>query len=318
MAVMVSSAFLMDSMWVVVALILAASVFSARLIVRPGRAHVWSTPKELGLEYEDIAFKAQDGANIVGWFLPAPAHVRRAAPVIMVVHGWPWCRMGTQANSLLNDLPLSRPVHLLPFMKQLHDAGYHVLAADQRNFGDSESSGVVTGGWLESRDVLGALDYLQRRADVDMNRIGAIGFSQGAATLMFASAQTDRIKAAIAVQPTTPSVFSVNYGRALMGPLSYIVTPLSEVFYHLAGGPSLSFIQPALIVAGARCPFLFVQGTGDRWGSQADVTHMAAMAPGSSVIFPETGHRFEGYTWVLEHSEVSTDFFRTHLLREHA
>ena len=135
MAALVSSTFLVNALWVVVALILLTAVFTARLIVRPGRAHIWSTPKALGLEYEDVTFTAQDGATLVGWFLPAPAQVRRPAPVIMVVHGWPWCRMGTQAKSLLNDLPGSRPVNLLPFMKQLHEAGYHVISADHRNFG---------------------------------------------------------------------------------------------------------------------------------------------------------------------------------------
>jgi pimeloyl-ACP methyl ester carboxylesterase len=313
MAAVMSSAFLLNVLWVVIGVILIAAAFSARLTVKPGRAHIWSTPKAVGLPYEDIAFEAQDGVNLVGWFIPAAQRAGERSPVVMVVHGWPWCRMGTQAKSLLNDLPGSRPVHLLPFMKQLHDAGYSVLAADHRNFGDSPTAGVVTGGWLESRDVLGALDYLETRDDIDMNRVGAIGFSQGGATLMFAGPQTDRIKAAIAVQPTTPTVFTPNYARALMGPLALIVAPLSQMFYSLAGGPSLSFIKPALAVAGARFPFLFIQGTGDRWGSQADVAHMASMAPQGTAIFPETSHRFEGYTWVLDHPEVTMDFFRTHL-----
>lgn len=304
---------LMYALWMVVGIVVIAAVFSARLTVRPGRARVWSTPRALGLEFEDIAFEAQDGVRLVGWFLPAPAGVARPAPVIIVVHGWPWCRMGTQAKNVINDLPGSRPVHLLPLMKQLHDQGYHVLTADSRNFGDSESRGVVTGGWLESRDVLGALDFLRKRTDVDMERIAAIGFSQGGATLMYALPQTDLIKAAIAVQPTTPSVFESNYARALMGPLAFIVAPLSQMLYRLAGGPSLASIQPGLAVAGARAPILFIQGTGDRWGTKDDVAQMAAHAPRGSVLFPETTHRFEGYTWVLEHPEVVMDFFRTHV-----
>lgn len=256
---------LMYALWMVVGIVVIAAVFSARLTVRPGRARVWSTPRALGLEFEDIAFEAQDGVRLVGWFLPAPAGVARPAPVIIVVHGWPWCRMGTQAKNVINDLPGSRPVHLLPLMKQLHDQGYHVLTADSRNFGDSESRGVVTGGWLESRDVLGALDFLRKRTDVDMERIAAIGFSQGGATLMYALPQTDLIKAAIAVQPTTPSVFESNYARALMGPLAFIVAPLrccigSPVGLHWRpfsrdwrwpepGRRSYSFREPA--IAGA-------------------------------------------------------------------
>ena len=45
----------------------------------------------------------------------------------------------------------------------------------------------------------------------------------------------------------------------------------------------------------------------------ADVEHMASMAPRGTAIYPETRNRFEGYNWVLEHPEVTMDFFRTHL-----
>src|SRR6185503_1538856 len=142
--------------------------------------------------------------------------------------------------------------------------------------------GVVTGGWLESRDVLGAVIYLAPRADVDAGRIGAIGFTLGGGSVLYALPGTDRIRAAIVVQPTTPSVFTQHYARALMGPLARIVTPISQLLYRIAGGPSFSFIQPALAAAGSRIPVLFVQGTGDRWGSRSDVAAMAAAAPQGS------------------------------------
>lgn len=307
---------LIGALWVVAGALVVASLFSARLIVRPGRQRIWSTPKELGLEYEDVTFPAQDGVKLVGWFIPAPAAVRRPAPLIILVHGWPWCRMGTQAKSLFNDLPGSKAVNLLPFMKRLHDEGYHVLTADHRNFGDSESRGVVTSGWLEGRDVVGEVDYVRSRPDVDMERVGAIGFSQGGSTVMFASPVTDGIKAAIAIQPTRGSVFGPRYAHALMGPLAYITLPLSELFYRLAGGPAISSIDVAYTAAGARCPFLYIQGTGDPWGTVDDVKRMAAMTPGSIAIYPETKHRFEGYLWVLANPDVSVDFMRKHLSGE--
>jgi uncharacterized protein len=302
------------ALWIAVALIVAMAVFSARLIVRPGRSRIWSTPAELGLPFEDVEFRTPDGVRLVAWFIPAPANAQRPAPVIMTLHGWPWCRMGTQAKSLLNDLPFSRPVHLLPLLKRLHDEGYHVLAPDLRNFGDSESRGVVTGGWLESRDVLGMLDWLRGRPDVDMGRVGAIGFSQGAATLMYAAAQADQIRAVVAVQPTTASVFAKGYARSLMGPLAPIVKPLTLLLYQIAGGPAQSFIDPALAMIGVRTPFLYIQGTGDRWGSQADVARMASLTKNGTAMYPETTHRFEGYTWVLTHPDVTMSFLRTHVL----
>jgi dipeptidyl aminopeptidase/acylaminoacyl peptidase len=201
----------------------------------------------------------------------------------------------------------------MPFFKRLHEEGYSVLAPDIRNFGDSPSAGLVTAGWLERYDLLGALDYLQTRSDVDMDRIGVLGWSQGGTTVVFASPHTDRIRAGIAVQPTTANVFAVNYARSLMGPLAPIIRPLSQLFYSLAGGPLLSSIKPALAGAGARFPILFIQGTGDRWGTMADVERMTAMAPQATAIYPETSHRFEGYTWLLDHPEVAMDYFRKHL-----
>jgi hypothetical protein len=58
-------------LWIIIAVILFVGAFSARLIIRPGRAHIWSTPKALGLAYEDVTFEAQDGVPLVGWFIPA-------------------------------------------------------------------------------------------------------------------------------------------------------------------------------------------------------------------------------------------------------
>src|SRR5687768_3764216 len=77
LAVMVSNDWIVIALWVAGGIIVISSLFSARLIVRPGRAHVWSSPKDVGLAYEDISFAAQDGVKLVGWFLPAPAHVPR-------------------------------------------------------------------------------------------------------------------------------------------------------------------------------------------------------------------------------------------------
>jgi uncharacterized protein len=313
MTELLSHGVLLNVLWVAIGLVLIAAAFSARLIIKPGRAHIWSTPKEVGLRYEDVTFTAQDGLPLVGWFIPAPERAGERAPVVISVHGWPWCRMGTQANNIINDLPGSRPVHLMPFFKRLHEEGYSVLAPDIRNFGDSPSKGLVTGGWLERYDLLGALDYLQTRSDVDTDRVGVLGWSQGGTILVFASSHTDRIKAGIAVQPTSANVFAVNYARSLMGPLALIINPLSQLFYSLAGGPALSSIKPALAGAGARFPILFIQGSGDRWGARSDVEQMTSMAPQATAIYPETSHRFEGYSWVLEHPEVTMDFFRTHL-----
>src|SRR5688572_3072899 len=142
-------------LWVVIGL------GSARSIVWPGRARVWSNPrKETGLDYEDVAFAARDGVRLKGWMIPAADARGDPRASIILVHGWLWNRLGNQQSNPINDFPGGKRVMLMPLAAELARAGYNVLMFDLRNFGESERRGVYTGGWLESRDLLGALDYL--------------------------------------------------------------------------------------------------------------------------------------------------------------
>ena len=294
-------------------LVVSVGVLSARLIVRPGRNPAWSDPKQdQGLDFETIRFPSQDGVPLDGWFIPRAGG--GVGPTLIILHGWPWCRMGTRAKSRLNDLPKSKPVYLMPLAKAYHDAGYHVLMYDASGFGTSGRRGVYTSGWLEARDFLGALNWLSSRADVDQDRVGTIGFSVGGTALTFALPQTDRIKAAISVQPTTPAVFTPRYGRALLGPLHPLTAPITELCYRLAGGPSLRFIRPAYAAVGCRAPILFVQSRGDRWGSVDDVQQMVDAAPGAvEPLFLDLPDRFAGYTHMVDNPQISLDFFARYL-----
>jgi dipeptidyl aminopeptidase/acylaminoacyl peptidase len=305
-----------------VALVVAGTVylviigFSARLGLKPGRSRPWSTPEEVGLEYEDVEFEAWDGVRLRGWFMPAAPTGDGPSPTIVSLHGWPWSRMGTQANSLLNDLPGSRPINLLPFFRDLHQAGYSVLAFDIRNFGESDGRGVFTVGWQESRDLRGALDWLARRPDVDVDRLGVIGFSNGGNTLVFALPWLD-IRAGIAVQPTTGRVFQRGYSRALFGPLAPVVNWGVNLLTRLSGSPAYRYIDTADSARGARdIPVLFVQGTGDKWSTQEDVARVAAATPRGSTLFPTTDHRFGGYRHILENPQISISFFHRHVKGE--
>ncbi len=98
--------------FLVVAWMVGVYLFS-RLVLNPKRHTAWSDPRaELGLDFEAVRFPARDGLMIEGWFIPGPHQTEGPAAIIM--HGWPWNRMGTPANRLLWDLPGSTPVRLMP------------------------------------------------------------------------------------------------------------------------------------------------------------------------------------------------------------
>jgi pimeloyl-ACP methyl ester carboxylesterase len=300
---------------IVLGLIVLIALGSARSIVYPARAALWTDPKkEAGLDFEEVSFDAPDGVRISGWFLPA-ATTGGPGPVAIVVHGWLWNRLGTRSSNPINDFPGGKPVMLMPLAARLVREGYHVLLFDLRNHGRSARRGVYTGGWLEARDLLGAVGAVAARPEVDAARIGVVGFSVGGNILLQALPLTTRIRAGVAVQPADVHGFMTRFNRQYFGPFGPPIKWLTEKFYGLGGGPTLADLHPMYAAPGAGdVPILFVQGTGDRWGGVPDVERMIERTPNPvTPIFPETGHRFDGYNWVVEHPDVVVDFFAAHL-----
>ena len=65
--------------------------------------------------------------------------------------------------------------------------------------GRGESEGTPSGyGWGWSKDADGALDYLARRGDVDLSRIGGFGLSSGADVLLEVAADHPELSAVVA------------------------------------------------------------------------------------------------------------------------
>ena len=291
----------------------AVGLYFARLLVNPPRAKQWRTPEDEGWAYENVYFDARDGVPISSWFVPARGDGPR--PAVVIVHGWTWNRLGNPENDLLSRITGAAPVELLKPARALHEAGYHVFSLDLRNHGRSGSSPVVTFGHDESNDLLGAVDYLKEREDVDAERIGVLGYSMGANTVMFACARTQDIKAAIAVQPVRPTSFGRRLSEALLGPLGGITLNVARRVYYRAGGPLWEITDPA-IVADLIGPtaILYVQGDGDPWGDVTNVRRFYDLGkePKALEIVPSL-NRFGGYLYLSEHPEVMLEFFEEHL-----
>jgi uncharacterized protein len=74
--------------------------------------------------------------------------------------------------------------------------GYGVLLFDRRGEGESEGDPNLY-GWRGTRDLRGAISYLESRPDVDPGRIGAIGLSVGGEMLLQAAAERDDFDAIV-------------------------------------------------------------------------------------------------------------------------
>jgi pimeloyl-ACP methyl ester carboxylesterase len=104
---------------------------------------------------------------------------------------------------------------MLPRAAFLVHGGYNVLALDLRGHGESAAQ-YVSPGYLESRDVFGAIQYVRGRGE--HAPIVLLGLSYGAAAVVLAAAQIKDVAVVIAdgVYPSGADVFE-NINHAVAG-----------------------------------------------------------------------------------------------------
>jgi alpha/beta superfamily hydrolase len=139
-----------------------------------------NTLESVGLQAEDITFPSRDGTRLSGWFFSAN---RPSTPAVILSHGHGRSR-----------------AELLPHARFLQNAGFAVLAFDYRHRGQSEGA-AVSMGVGEQQDLLGAIDWMDRRDDIDHARIAVSGLSMGSVIALLVAAQDERVRAVVAECP---------------------------------------------------------------------------------------------------------------------
>lgn len=163
---------------VMLTLYLFISYQMAAGVTRARRVPFMATPASRGLAFEDVEFPSRAGGiTLRGWFVPG----NRPGPAIIYVHGI----NGTRGS--FNSIELT---------SRLVRQGFSVLLFDLRGHGASDGF-MVSGGYFERYDLLGAFDYLVKRG-VAQDRIGVIGFSMGGAIALMAAAEEPAIRAVVA------------------------------------------------------------------------------------------------------------------------
>lgn len=282
----------------------------ARVMSAGLRQPVARTPAEVGLAYEDVAFASADGTRLKGWFVPAPEAGRQ--PVVVWVHGWPWNRYGNVSGRVPWQ---DADVDFLNATRALHDAGFGVLLFDLAAHGESEGRFPLTYGVRESADLVGAVSYLRTRSDADGDRVGVIGMSAGGSTALYGAGAAAPIRAILAIQPTKVSVFSENMARTEFGRIGPALYRSLNVLYWLLRAPLPSRHDPGVPAASLTDTVVqYVQGTGDQWGTMADVERMSAGTPRSlGVIAYPTAERYGGYAYIDTHTDDLVRFFTTYV-----
>lgn len=137
---------------------------------RPQDRRLTSTPRDYRIPYEDVVFEARDSVSLSGWFVPPS----RKRVIIICTHGL-----------------FRNRVEMLDRVMPLAQDGYGALLYDSRSHGTSHES-MVSLGYFERNDVLGAMDYIHRRYQDSMDKpeIVLMGVSMGAVAVLEAAQES--------------------------------------------------------------------------------------------------------------------------------
>jgi fermentation-respiration switch protein FrsA (DUF1100 family) len=251
--------------------VLSVAWYACEILTHPKLEASPYRPSDYNLELEKVRFKSLDGLPLTGWF------VRGAnGATIILAHG-----MGSDWKKFL------------PHADYLHNAGYSVFMFDFRYRGEHEGK-EFTGGAREYWDIIGAVNYLKTRPDVDMTRIGVLGGSAGAASAIIAAAETAEIKGVIAQIPFTSVGRILNHTfPKLTGLPSFPFAPITRVLCELRFGVDLRETSPIKVVEKiSPRPIFFVDEGRDHLFPCDSVEDLynAARDPKEFWMVPEAEH----------------------------
>jgi alpha-beta hydrolase superfamily lysophospholipase len=249
-----------------------------------------TSPADLGMAYEDVRFRADDGVVLSGWLIPA---ARETASVVIVLHGFSGHR-----------LP-----ELAAFVPWLHER-HHVLQFDFRGHGESEARPTTLGAH-ERQDVAAAVRFCEARG---LGPIALFGISMGAATAIVAGADLP-VAAVVADAPFA------ELHHPIANRMREVGYPLAEVGARvIVAGAALRtrtrLRDPIDVVARiAPRPLLIISPSGDRLihADQSERLYRRAGEPKQILRVAGAGHA-EAYA-VDPHRYRSTvlDFLERHL-----
>ncbi|MFH1851526.1 MAG: alpha/beta fold hydrolase [Candidatus Neomarinimicrobiota bacterium] len=164
---------------VIAGLVLLVVVALTRVYHNPQVPHQ-TTPDQFDIDFEVVRFPTRNNCSLYGWWIP-DVDTTESLPTLILVHGF------------------SRNVErMLPYIRNLHGQGFHLLAFDARHHGSSDPD-KFSSMLKFAEDIRAAVDFVEHRAGVDPRRIGVLGLSIGGAGTIYAAAHDERIRAGVTV-----------------------------------------------------------------------------------------------------------------------
>lgn len=216
-------------------------------------------------QFETVTFPARDGVPLSGWFVPCPG----AKTAVVLLHGH-----GSNRSQMLARAKLFRA------------QGFAVLLYDSRGHGLSGGDR-VSFGWYETRDLLGALDFLRQRG---FHEFGCLGVSMGGATIALAAAELRDVRWAVleSAFPTLADAVDCRIRRKVLLP-GWLVGVMMIHFAEARLGLNIHDISPRKTIARLPCPVLIMSGECDEHTPVAHARQVFDFAPSPKTWWPVPG-----------------------------
>ncbi|MCW8927286.1 MAG: alpha/beta fold hydrolase [Gammaproteobacteria bacterium] len=250
------------------------------------------TPADFGLTYRTVAITTANRKRLFAWYLP-PKTTATPAPAVVVMHGW-----GGNAELML------------PFARQLYQAGYAVLLPDARNHGQSDGDGFSSMPRF-AEDMEHAFDWLASQPEVNPPQIALLGHSVGAAAALLLASRRNDVAAVVSIaafaHPETLMRRQMQANHIPYRPIGWVVLRYIE----RAIGHRFDAIAPANTIRKIRCPVLLVHGDNDRSVPHADAELIHAGSENGKVeLLTLAGADHDSIEHVDAHGGKLIDFLR--------
>ena len=205
--------------------------------IRPPKIISSITPRDLGMNYEDVSFETVDGLTLWGWYIPS---AKKLEKTLILLHGYP----ADKGN-------------ILPALAFLHD-DFNLLLFDFRYLGKSEGS-YSTAGAKEVEDLLAAIQFLKSRG---VNDVGVWGFSMGGAVALMAIEKAPEIRAVIS-ESSYASLAAMTFELLRIPVLNYPIAYLVGLWAKLFLGIDVREASPADRIRNTKIPILLIHSSAD-------------------------------------------------------
>lgn len=284
------------------AIVVGAATFGAyarrqtRKLLTPLRKPLDYRPDECGVAVEEVTIAGPRG-KLAAWYLPSANGC-----TLICCHGihdnrGQWIRQ----------------------MAQLHArGGYGALMFDFFGHGESEGD-LVTYGVREAEEIGAVLTYLRARGDVELDRLGVMGYSLGAISAVLAAARYPELRCVVIESGFADLLTDIKALFRRFTGLPSVFAPLAVALGQRIAGVRLADIRPARVI-GQLSPrgvgVLIISDLKDELANEpydGEQLYAAAGEPKQLWQVPDAGHVWAYDTHPDEWIARVGDFLDAHL-----